>query len=499
MSGDSSQRVAKQRPDLRDFRIPVHGHTHPRNGGALSADATSGGSGGGGGSSPTGIEVTDGSTTVSPASVVDFTSGAVVSDLGGGIAGVAISGGSGSVPWSYAQADGGLVGDGVTDDTAAFQAWIDTVTASGTQSGWFFFEPGVYLIAGALQSTGTYNAQILLPIRSLAADQIVLTFQGVSRPGFEYFGPTGPEGENFSIIKSNMTGKTGTAACISGSDNGAVGSAHWNNIATVWENLLFEAPDDPTFTMLNLRQTQGGALRNVQISTTGGFAQTPVLPTHSNAYGVKMPEIGTSNYTEAAGLSVGGFYTCVRDGELVTYTGLILGICVVCLEIPHVAFPSTIVTATFVYYNYGIRATGSASPINILSLSCAHADSGSFVTTYDLDDPSNYLSGNIRHYVLNNTTAAVEPFTKNGGTGVQAWDMTKLGPPSGVTAATYGDAAHVAQVAVDVFGRVTSASSVAITATGAAHYLVIASSHSTPLIFGDLVQTSAGDDLIYTT
>ncbi len=34
---------------------------------------------------------------------------------------------------------------------------------------------------------------------------------------------------------------------------------------------------------------------------------------------------------------------------------------------------------------------------------------------------------------------------------------------------------------------------------GTAHYLVIASSHSTPLIFGDLVQTTAGDDLIYTT
>lgn len=35
--------------------------------------------------------------------------------------------------------------------------------------------------------------------------------------------------------------------------------------------------------------------------------------------------------------------------------------------------------------------------------------------------------------------------------------------------------------------------------SGGAHYLVIASSHSTPLIFGDLVQASAGDDLIYTS
>ena len=34
---------------------------------------------------------------------------------------------------------------------------------------------------------------------------------------------------------------------------------------------------------------------------------------------------------------------------------------------------------------------------------------------------------------------------------------------------------------------------------GGTHYLVISSSHSTPLIFGDLVQTSDGSDLIYTS
>lgn len=92
MSADSSQRVARQRRDLPDYRIPVHGHTHPRNGGALSTDLLGGGSAGGGGSGGAIVAVTDGITTVSPASEVDFTSGAVVSDLGGGIAGVAIAG-----------------------------------------------------------------------------------------------------------------------------------------------------------------------------------------------------------------------------------------------------------------------------------------------------------------------------------------------------------------------------------------------------------------------
>ena len=39
----------------------------------------------------------------------------------------------------------------------------------------------------------------------------------------------------------------------------------------------------------------------------------------------------------------------------------------------------------------------------------------------------------------------------------------------------------------------------AAASSGAAHYLVIASGHSTPLVFDDLVQSSAGDDLVYTT
>lgn len=54
---------------------------------AVNAPATPGGTGGSLGS------ITDGTTTVSPVATVDFTSGATVSDLGGGVAGVAVTGG----------------------------------------------------------------------------------------------------------------------------------------------------------------------------------------------------------------------------------------------------------------------------------------------------------------------------------------------------------------------------------------------------------------------
>jgi hypothetical protein len=98
--------------------------------------STPGGTGGtlGGG-------VTDGTTTVAPASTIDFTSGATVTDLGGGIAGVAVTGGISGI--EVANQGGspdttgitklvvpnGMLGTSGTTATVADQ--LSTVAASG--------------------------------------------------------------------------------------------------------------------------------------------------------------------------------------------------------------------------------------------------------------------------------------------------------------------------------------------------------------------------------
>jgi hypothetical protein len=69
----------------------------------------------------------------------------------------------------------------------------------------------------------------------------------------------------------------------------------------------------------------------------------------------------------------------------------------------------------------------------------------------------------------------------------------------------YGYSTVNARVPVGTNGQVLTADSTAgvgvswQTNSGTAHYLVISSSHSTPLVFDDIVQSSAGDDFVYTT
>jgi hypothetical protein len=318
--------------------------------------------------------------------------------------------GGGSVPWSYAQADGGLAGDGSTDDSAAYEAWMDTVTASGTQSGWFWFEPGTYLLSRALQSTGSINSQVRLPTVSTGSAQITLTFRGAARPPFAVHGPL-PTPGGYSIIKSTLTGGTGTAAVISGGNGSYPGTQ--NNISVVVEDLICIAPVDPSLTFWNLAATQGGSIRNLYIATTDYNALPGSAPTHTNACGIKLPQVRNSNYTHVDGLNLYFYGTGLLQGELAIIRGLIISGCAVGVEFPGPGeHASLIVDMQVTDTPKVLKATG-LHYCDILSYDFETGTGpGWSAIVYDLDDASNYLHGTARDYGYPSS----HTFTKNGGT-----------------------------------------------------------------------------------
>lgn len=332
--------------------------------------------------------------------------------------------------------DYGAVGDGSTDDTGAIQDTIDACAAAG--GGVVFFPPGHYIIGGALQDTGDFNAQILFPEVDVSTDpQVTIHILGALHPEFAIHGPF-PSTTAYSIIESTLTGASGTAAVFSGG-NGTYPVQ--NNVQVIVENLICLAPDDPTFTFWNLSTCQGGGGIKDVLVWMSDWANPATSPTHSNAYGVKLPQWSQSNYTHVDGLMVACFYTGVMQGELAICRGLIFGLNVVALEIPESKHASLIVDMHQTGCTYGIRVTGTHA-CDILSFSTEHYTNPPLpawqVTIYDLDDPSDELLGYIRWYALDGVTVTPDHiFNVNGGANVE---HSEVGTPWSTSAAPTGAA-----------------------------------------------------------
>ena len=378
--------------------------------------------------------------------------------LWGGRGGGGIGGGGSVVPFWFNVRDYGALGDGVTNDTVAIQAAITACAAAG--GGTVYFPAGLYVISGALQDTGAFNGQLLLPNVSHSGDHIVIRFLGPLRPGFHpVYGDTVPLASGYAVLKSTLTGASGTAAVFSGSnDTGSPSAGHGNNLEIYIDDLVCLGPDNPTFTFWNLAACQGGGVGALQISTPGAFSGSPTQPTNTNAYGIKLPGQYFSNGTPVGSLSVGGFYAGVLAGELDTYDNLVLGPLINGISFTTSFYPTLIKRMQATSVQNILVGTGEHR-VDVLQYTAEHSTSPSWaVTVYDVNDASNYLHGFVRWYNAATGGSPDHSFKKNGGAYIGSQEM----------GSTWG-------------GR----------------HILLADGHATPFTFNDLLQMDDGTDFMW--
>jgi len=328
----------------------------------------------------------------------------------------------------------GLVGDGVTNDTAALQSLIDQLAALG--GGKIYFPPGTYLISGPLQETSGRNAQILLPIVPTASAPVTIELIGALAPTTQFYvGSPLPPPTGYSIIKSTLTGGSGTAAFIGGIESGA---DLWNNVQLVVRDLVFQAPPNPSFTAFNCFDLMGSHFERVLIHTGSLDVNTIAEPTNSNAVGIKLAPSNHSTGSQLNVVNVYGFYVGMQDGELVeTHANFVA--CNRGVVVPFTYHLSTYRHLGVFNCAHGIVAAGpGASGISgddgthyMRVFACAAERTNSSMglgqawqeRVADLHDSGNLLKGDLKWLTVRAGVGNDHSFVKVGGTGITTTEI----------------------------------------------------------------------------
>lgn len=326
----------------------------------------------------------------------------------------------------YVATENGLAGDGVTDDTAALKALINTVAAAG--GGTIYFPPGCYLIGGPFIS-GT-EAQIPLPIVDEADPFVTIHLIGAlpATNSFWYFSTDSPTGAPYSVIKSTATGGSDVNALFRGQMD--VGAVFYNNLVMRYSNLIIALPANPTFTAIDMTQDCGGWIDDCLVYAGTIDLDAVTEPTFPNSYGVKLPGSNHSSGTKVQGLAVTGFYNGLLDGEASQIDNVAIQGCQRALVETHCVYPG-MHGFVGIYFCPKSIVMDDAQPryltIRQLDLENPHSPAAAWqVLINHCDDPDNFLYGSVQWY---GAAANVPSIVKDGGENLI---FTKIGDIAGV-------------------------------------------------------------------
>lgn len=211
----------------------------------------------------------------------------------------------------------GAVHDGVTDDTAAFQAAIDQSSNGNVH---IIVPSGVYFINGQFtappgSATLTNFCQLHLPSRNLFSNTVVtIWIEGVTKPGFNTIWTTNsfPTPTNNVTILSTRVPTNNLYSIISGgAPTGSV--VPQTGVYLILENLDFRTYDNPTTTALNLAWTAQATIKDCVVETgTGGGNQSN--PTNG-ASGIILPANNNWCIAQVNNVDVRGYYNGVVVNE----------------------------------------------------------------------------------------------------------------------------------------------------------------------------------------
>lgn len=406
----------------------------------------------------------------------------------------------------------GLVGDGTTDDTAAFQAMIDDVSNKG--GGIIYFEAKTYLIAGALQDTSLSNSQIKLPAVALTSQMITITLMGVQSPPLQFFIWNDlPITNSYTAFKTTLTGATGTASVFSGPYSSTIDPTQ-NNVQLNLINLVCIAPPNPSFTFFNLKYQQANTTQNVLIyaGTTNGYNVTQ--PTNTNAYGYKFPDENHTPNTIIDNLRIMGFYWGMQMSESIFAKGVRISSCYKAIDCVFGYHISVFYDLAVYGCAYGICSSASRNDnknrLRVIGYGMEHAPSnkGWLQNIADIYDPNNYLLGDLVYVSVlggfGNTSNAAS-FVKNGGAnflctplGSIAYGATTVAPAysssttisSTVIAVTFSKAVKAVDFTKGFVITVNGSPATITAATRQTNTAIVYFNISTSMVGSDAVQVS---------
>lgn len=258
--------------------------------------------------------------------------------------------------------DFGAKGDGVTDDSAAFQSAINYVWSSNGVSGVVRLSDKTYLIRSNLyvpykKYSQDFSPWYLFGARNASSLTIEgSTFQQISAGSLVWKNLD----TNGAVILTTLTNQS--LFCSSPVDTSSLSFPLFNVTTPVFKNVKFLCPTNivTSLKVLDLRYFANAVLENVVVYASGPISLFNAPPKES--VGILLPEVNCSMQINCKNVSISGFSTGLISGEHSSLFNLLVSGCSVGVSVGQCTYPASFYSTEFenCTTNINLKAQSSA-------------------------------------------------------------------------------------------------------------------------------------------